>query len=79
MTTLEECFNGLIPLDQSEFSMSAYVLNGGLNWNLIEAFVPNNLCGKINGVNPPLGTNVKDYPNWNPSSDRTFTLKYASS
>lgn len=56
-------------------SVSAYMLNGSWNWNLIEAYVPSSLCGKINGVNPPIGTDVKEYPNWNPSSDGTFSLK----
>lgn len=77
MASLEECCHGMIPQDQGDFPLSYYVLNDDWKWEIIEQYVPSNVCDKIQGLRIPVDLDSVDFPSWTLCSDGMFTLKSA--
>lgn len=73
---LGDSFPGQIPDGELGFSVAYYARAGEWDWNRLRRLLPDEVCGKIAMLRPPI-EGPADFPCWGLTGDGQFTLKSA--
>lgn len=74
--SLEEMFPSVCPVEERNYPVSFYATELGWKWNVIERYLPQEICNQIANVQAPT-PGITDFPSWMAASDGLFSLKSA--